>query len=240
MRYNEEKDKNLLYNSNQYNGLKDMMISKLVKTICDDYSIAVIFPEFEIHCFKNDNTGILYYTYDIPVKTIIDNTFDDSNDLERNYIYAVNITDPHTYYDNKITIYRCIVDYINDNEYVDNVDIKKVCILPYITQTTNDDKLVQDTWVIDGINTGIRASGKDAGNPNIIIVGYTAAENDDSIKVNNTSYDIDVIHTYSDEFVSQSNIKDLYTDQQLYLMAKQAINNIVMQLNLNNVTIIVK
>jgi hypothetical protein len=39
---------------------------------------------------------------------------------------------------------------------------------------------------------------------------------------------------------SQSNIKDLYTDQQLYLMAKQAINNIVMQLNLNNVTIIVK
>jgi hypothetical protein len=211
IRYNEEKDKNLLYNSNQYNGLKDMMFSKLVKTICDDYSVVVIFPEFEIHCFKNDNTGILYYTYDIPVKTIIDNTFDDSNDLERNYIYAVNITDPHTYYDNKITIYRCIVDYINDNDYVDDVDIKKVCVLPYITQTTNDDKLVQDTWVIDGINTGIRASGKDAGNPNIIIIGYTAAENDDSIKVNNTSYDIDVIHTYSDEFVSQSNIKDLFS-----------------------------
>ena len=47
---------------------------------------------------------------------------------------------------------------------------------------------------------------------------------------------------WEDTFMTQSesNIKDLYTDEQLQLMAKQAINNILMQLNLNNVTIIVK
>ena len=53
---------------------------------------------------------------------------------------------------------------LNNGEVID-IDVKKISTLPYI-----DDN---GYWVINDVNTGIRAKGRDAGNPNIIIVETT-------------------------------------------------------------------
>ena len=114
---------------------------------------------FEYYCNSNDIWQIYGSVSDITIRYV--NT-------------PINIYNVHKYYngssfvanivgDNQMAIFDYSVEYDNDeNAVVSNIYVNKKYTLPYINSN--------DVWVVDGLTTDVLAKGRDAGNPNIIIV----------------------------------------------------------------------
>ena len=114
--------------------------------------------------------------------------FDYKNDTN---LFLADITTEEDRY----ASYKFYINYIDDDKYVDSITIDQTAILPYIDK--NDDK--KDVWYINGEQTNINATGKDAGNPNIMFISYTMNESADADKNN---VEINILHTYTDENVT--------------------------------------
>ena len=189
---------------NGYLGLKRRIIYELIKRIYNEFNkidsktdtgITVYFDkDFYISYIANTNTDVIYLSYDISFRgrginnAKIEPAFDYKNDTN---LFLADITTEEDRY----ASYKFYINYIDDDKYVDSITIDQTAILPYIGK--NDDK--KDVWYINGEQTNINATGKDAGNPNIMFISYTKNE---SASENKSSVDIKILHTYTDENVT--------------------------------------
>lgn len=188
---------------NGYLGLKRRIIYELIKHIYVEFNkidsktdtgITVYFnKDFYISYIANTNTDVIYLSYDISFRGRgINNA-----KIEPNFDYKNNanlfLADINTEED-RYASYKFYINYIDDDKYVDSIIIDQTVILPYIGK--NDDN--QDVWYINGEQTNINTTGKDAGNPNIMFISYTMNENADD----KSSVDIKILHTYTDENVT--------------------------------------
>ena len=150
--------------------------------------------DFYISYIANTNTNVIYLSYDISFRgrginnAKIEPEFDYKNDTN---IFLADINTEEDRY----ASYKFYINYIDDDKYVDSITIDQTAILPYIDK--NDDK--KDVWYINGEQTNINATGKDAGNPNIMFISYTMNESADADKSN---VEINILHTYTDENVT--------------------------------------
>lgn len=189
---------------NGYLGLKRRIIYELIKHIYVEFNkidsktdtgITVYFDkDFYISYISNTNTDVIYLSYDITFRgrginnAKIEPDFDYKNTAN---LFLADITTEEDRY----VSYKFYVNYIDDDKYVDSITIDQTAILPYIAK--NDDK--QDVWYINGEQTNVNATGKDAGNPNIMFISYTMNESADEDK---SSIEINILHTYTDENVT--------------------------------------
>ena len=189
---------------NGYLGLKRRIIYELIKHIYVEFNkidsktdtgITVYFSkDFYISYIANTNTNVIYLSYDISFRgrginnAKIEPEFDYKNDTN---IFLADINTEEDRY----ASYKFYINYIDDDKYVDSITIDQTAILPYIDK--NDDK--KDVWYINGEQTNINATGKDAGNPNIMFISYTMNESADADKNN---VEINILHTYTDENVT--------------------------------------
>ena len=189
---------------NGYLGLKRRIIYELIKYIYAEFNkidsktdtgIAVYFnKDFYISYISNTNTDVIYLSYDISFRgrginnAKIEPVFDYKNDAN---LFLADITTEEDRY----ASYKFYVNYIDDDKYVDSITIDQTVILPYIGK--NDDN--QDVWYINGEQTNVNTTGKDAGNPNIMFISYTMNE---SAGEDKSSVDIKILHTYTDENVT--------------------------------------
>ena len=189
---------------NGYLGLKRRIIYELIKRIYNEFNkidsktdtgITVYFDkDFYISYISNTNTDVIYLSYDISFRgrginnAKIEPAFDYKNDTN---LFLADITTEEDRY----ASYKFYINYIDDDKYVDSITIDQTAILPYIGK--NDDK--KDVWYINGEQTNVNATGKDAGNPNIMFISYTKNE---SASENKNSVDIKILHTYTDENVT--------------------------------------
>lgn len=189
---------------NGYLGLKRRIIYELIKHIYVEFNkidsktdteITVYFDkDFYISYIANTNTNVIYLSYDISFRgrginnAKIEPEFDYKNDAN---IFLADINTEEDRY----ASYKFYINYIDDDKYVDSITIDQTAILPYIDK--NDDK--KDVWYINGEQTNINATGKDAGNPNIMFISYTMNE---SAGENKSSVEINILHTYTDENVT--------------------------------------
>ncbi len=189
---------------NGYLGLKRRIIYELIKHIYTEFNkidsktdtgITVYFDkDFYISYISNTNTDVIYLSYDITFRgrginnTKIEPDFDYKNTAN---LFLADITTEEDRY----VSYKFYVNYIDDDKYVDSITIDQTAILPYIAK--NDDK--QDVWYINGEQTNVNATGKDAGNPNIMFISYTMNE---SASEDKSSVEINILHTYTDENVT--------------------------------------
>ena len=189
---------------NGYLGLKRRIIYELIKHVYVEFNkvdsntdtgITVYFnKDFYISYIANANTDVIYLSYDISFRgRSIDNAkiepdFGDENNAN---LFLGDITTEEDRY----VSYKFYVNYIDDDKYVDSITIDQTIILPYIAK--NDDN--KDVWYINGEQTNINATGKDAGNPNIMFISYTMNESASDDKSN---VEINILHTYTDENVT--------------------------------------
>ena len=189
---------------NGYLGLKRRIIYELIKHIYVEFNkidsktdtgITVYFgKDFYISYIANTNTNVIYLSYDISFRgrginnAKIEPKFAYKNDTN---IFLADINTEEDRY----ASYKFYINYIDDDKYVDSITIDQTAILPYIDK--NDDK--KDVWYINGEQTNINATGKDAGNPNIMFISYTMNESADADKNN---VEINILHTYTDENVT--------------------------------------
>ena len=189
---------------NGYLGLKRRIIYELIKHIYVEFNkinsktdtgIIVYFDkDFYISYIANTNTNVIYLSYDISFRgrginnAKIEPEFDYKNDTN---IFLADINTEEDRY----ASYKFYINYIDDDKYVDSITIDQTAILPYIDK--NDDK--KDVWYINGEQTNINATGKDAGNPNIMFISYTMNE---SAGEDKSSVEINILHTYTDENVT--------------------------------------
>lgn len=130
---------------------------------------------YEFHYICNNNNELqIYYSNNIYV-TFIDI---DKLDLEEfwqnnsNLIYDYKIVDKVKTYNFEVNYNKHIEDLIN------TINIKEIYTMPYINASNN--------WSINDTDSKIQAVGKDAGNPNIIVIYNNDKENlTDSYKVLN-------------------------------------------------------
>ena len=189
---------------NGYLGLKRRILYELIKHTYSEFNkvdsntdtgITVYFDkDFYISYIANANTDVIYLSYDISFRgrsinnAKIEPDFDDKNDAN---LFLGDITTEEDRY----VSYKFYVNYIDDDKYVDSITIDQTIILPYIAK--NDDN--KDVWYINGEQTNVNATGKDAGNPNIMFISYTVNESAGEDKSN---VEINILHTYTDENVT--------------------------------------
>lgn len=199
-------------NGNEYLGLKRRILYELIKHTYTEFNkidaktdtdITVYFDkDFYISYISNTNTDVIYISYDITFRgrginnAKVEPAFDYKNNT--NMFLADILTEEDRY-----ASYKFYVQYIDDDKYVDSIYIEQTSILPYIGK----DDLLSDVWYINGEQTTVRATGADAGNPNIMFVSYTLNE---SSSKDERVIDIDVLHTYTDDNVTLEKINNAF------------------------------
>jgi hypothetical protein len=198
--YNES----VYFADNSYVGLKKYIIREFVKRLyvdsgydaSDNNVFEVYFnKDYSFACLVNSTTNGIYVSYDILVKFA--NSDIDTNNLQ--YIEATSNID------DKIAAYKFYVTYLENDKYVDEILVDKLYVLPYIKENDRHEHV----WVLNDNETDIRTSGKDAGNPNIIMMSYVKAFDGDQVSYStDDSININVLHSY-EETDGNSSFKDL-------------------------------
>lgn len=189
----------------------------IVNAIDENYVIKIS-KDFKFKYFINSNSREYLYSLDIPV---LYTETPDNIDINANYIVAYSIY-------NKVSNFKFTVEYTplagNDTtEDIENKDIKissdKVYSLPYIgtiLETNENGNIVydenqiaitKDVWFVNDVPTNVSPVGKDAGNPNIMMMvyDYDMTTIDGVIRPN-----ISVKHTFVDDNVR--NLKEIFTN----------------------------
>lgn len=118
---------------------------------------------FHYICNSNDELNIyysnnIYVTYTSLSKYNLE-TFWEAN---TNIVYDYNEID-------KVKVYNFEISYNTyENDLINSIDIKEIYTMPYINAENN--------WSINNIDSKIQAIGKDAGNPNIIVIYSKTSE----------------------------------------------------------------
>ena len=186
-----------VYNSNTYIyddniGLKREIVENLVKFLYEESKVDgisennpffVYIPKnFTISFYVNDNTGEYYDSYPINAKFIIDN-----GSTEPNSSFADASTNNYIIVDSTIEKAGAFKTIINYGNY-DNINVISQ-LLYYIPYIGSD-----NYWYINDIKTEVNATGKDAGNPNIIILQTSI---DNSVITATSTYNKSVYFTQS-------------------------------------------
>lgn len=173
-----EYNKGIYYGDGSYIGLKKSIIANFIKQLYRDSGILnvsnqnlfrVYFPkDFQFIYIANNNTEAVYNSYDISVA--FRNNID-GNNFDSNTITAQCNSDE------RVAGYNFYVTYLDNEEYVDTIEVNLAYILPYIKTNTDNTSV----WVIDGKITDIPTTGANAGNPNIMMIAYNGIESSDSV-----------------------------------------------------------
>ena len=195
--------------NDSYIGLKKSILYKFIDEVYKNSNykstneFIMYFPSnTEIQYIINENTYAIYFSYDIPVyysnelkNSSFNNNFSSLNNLNDEKYKHIVASIPS---EDKISMFRFLVTYINDDKYIDNIIVSKVQTLPYITTNAQEENI----WVLNDVETSIPATGEDAGNPNIMMLSFT--------KQNNNS-NVQVLHTYDDHEFKEK-IESFYKD----------------------------
>lgn len=232
-----------LYNENEYFygdsiGLKLEILKSIIKELFNDNNVDnensdnpffVYLPlNFEISFYANDNTGVFYDSLPINAK-FIEETFEENTNedipeifLQEAEINGYIVVDATI---EKAAAYKAILTYSSDNSI--SVSTTKLYSIPYIGK--------DNYWYINDIKTEVTATGKNAGNPNIIIL-QSVLSNDSEDYTYQTFVDTDnkvlndekyfkqdlpaVLHTYNIEENNADGkklgITELFTDKNNY------------------------
>lgn len=184
----------------------------------DDNYVVKISKDFTFKYFINSNTKEYLYSLDIPV--LYTETPDKIN-INSNYIVAFSVY-------NKVSNFKFTVNYTSsaNNETTEDIENKNITVsvskeytLPYIAtvvERDENDKIIYDTnhiaetkevWFVNDVPTNVSPIGKDAGNPNIMLMVY---DYDITVTDGVVNPSIKVKHTFSDKQVR--NIADLFTN----------------------------
>ena len=165
---------------------------------------------YEFHYICNNNNELnIYYSNNIYVTYTNLNKFDLSEFWKNNNNLVFN----YDYDDlNKVKVYNFEINY---NLYIDNlinsINIKDIYTMPYINANNN--------WSINDTDTKICAIGKNAGNPNIIII-YSKDKVNDETEDQNNNYEI--LNVVSND----TQIKEATYEQQWFNVHPALFNNI--------------
>lgn len=210
---------NLIETITKY-ALSNSIEDNFTENAIDDNYVIKISKDFEFKYFINSNSKEYLYSLDIPV--LYTETPDDI-DINANYIVAFSIY-------NKVSNFKFTVEYnaLIENETTEdteNKDIKissdKVYSLPYIgtvIETNEEGKpefdenqiaITKEVWFVNDVPTNVSPVGKDAGNPNIMMMvyDYDTTSNENNPNINPV---IDVKHTFVDDNVR--NLKEIFTN----------------------------
>ena len=194
------------YENDSYDGLKKSIVFKFIDEVFNNSGYPIesgksvfimYFPkETEFFYIINENTRAIYFSYDISVyyNTKLKANADINNELSeelKNHIVSGHNSQ------NKISIYKFIVNYINEDKYIDNIVVNKVQTLPFIQENKETE---ENVWVLNDVETDIPATGEDAGNPNIMMLSFTK-QNDNS--------QVQILHTYDDHSFKET-IEEYY------------------------------
>jgi hypothetical protein len=196
-----EYNETVYISDNSYKGLKKYIIRQFVKKIYQDSGFRkednnvfeVYFnKEYTLACLVNSTTNGIYVSYDIMVNFL-------SSEIDTANLPYITAT---SNIDDKICAYKFYVTYLDNDRYIDEVLVDKLYTLPYIsTNSVNE-----NVWVINDTLTDIRTSGKDAGNPNIMMMSYIKARSGQQVSyASEDKIQIDVLHSYT-ETGGQKNI----------------------------------
>lgn len=208
---------NLIETITKY-ALSNSIEDNFTENAIDDNYVIKISKDFEFKYFINSNSKEYLYSLDIPV---LYTETPDNIDINANYIVAFSIY-------NKVSNFKFTVEYTalagNDTtEDIENKDIQissdKVYSLPYIgtiLETNENGNIVydenqiamtKDVWFVNDVPTDVSPVGKDAGNPNIMLMVY---DYDTTSNDSNPNPQIDVKHTFVDDNVR--NLKEIFTN----------------------------
>lgn len=152
-----------------------------------EYNVMYIPLDLEFtYAFSSANELNIYYSNNIFV-TIIDLS-SENTDVDLHDFFSKNNTIVYDYEDvKKIKSCAFQIKY-NDkhNDLIEYINIYTIYTLPYIT--------ANNTWSVNGEDTGISAIGADAGNPNIILL-YSRGESVTVLSAFQKLNDVDI--TYS-------------------------------------------
>ena len=194
------------YENDSYDGLKKSIVFKFIDEVFNNSGYPIesgksvfimYFPkEAEFFYIINENTRAIYFSYDISVyyNTKLKANSDINNELSeelKNHIVSGHNSQ------NKISIYKFIVNYINEDKYIDNIVVNKIQTLPFIQENKETE---ENVWVLNDVETDIPATGEDAGNPNIMMLSFTK-QNDNS--------QVQILHTYDDHSFKET-IEEYY------------------------------
>ena len=155
------------YNEKFYLELKSTFIKRILLKIYEasseynyESNYRMYVPlDYNFHYICNSNNDLnIYYSNNIYVTYTSLKYVDLESfwNLNTNIIYDYDSID-------RIKVYNFEVTYNSlDDELINSIDIKDIYTMPYINANNN--------WSINNIDTKISAIGKDAGNPNIIII----------------------------------------------------------------------
>lgn len=198
--YNEA----VYFSDNSYKGLKKYIIREFVKALyndsgfdtTDNIPFVVYFnKDYAFTCLVNSSTNGIYVSYDILVNFLSSDI--DTDDL-RTVVAKSNVLD-------RIIAYKFYVTYLDNDRIIDDILVNKLYVLPYIKENVHH----ENVWVINDEETDIRTSGKDAGNPNILMMSYIKTTNGEQVSYStNNGVSIEVLHTYNETSTGVS-FKDL-------------------------------
>lgn len=190
--------------------------SKQVNEIDKEHFELYIPIEYMFDYYVNDNDSFYIYSNETPLsifftqETLLYNT---------DYIYNLYNTDQskmmvcHSDEFEKVILYKFNIEYNSRSSLIINtINIEKLYSTPYI---------IDGYWVINDFKSLYRAVGKDAGNPNIMVI-YNGGSNDP--KMVGTENGITILSTVDDNIISES----LYWEKQVVkvkLFDENFINN---------------
>jgi hypothetical protein len=210
---------NLIETITKY-ALSNSIEDNFTENMIDDNYVIKISKDFEFKYFINSNSKEYLYSLDIPV---LYTETPDNIDINANYIVAFSIY-------NKVSNFKFTVEYaaVAENETTEDAENKNITIssdkvysLPYIGtifETNKDGNIVYDenqiavtkeVWFVNDVPTNVSPVGKDAGNPNIMLMVYDYDTTSNEINHSNNPV-IDVKHTFVDDNVR--NLKEIFTN----------------------------
>ena len=161
------------YSENQYNVLLSVLSRRILCKIYEylyslndneEYNVMYIPLDYEFKYLGNNNKLQIYFSSNINI------SFNDLSILDEdeiyNYFNEVNMITFDYKFNQKVKILNFEIKYNTKyDDCINNIFINDIYTSPYINSLNN--------WVINDINTNISALGKNAGNPNIILINST-------------------------------------------------------------------
>ncbi len=188
-------------------GFIKRILSKLYEKISDynynDELMLYIPLDYQFHYICNSNNSMyIYYSTNTYVTFVNLDSINTSNfwDNNTNLIFDYN-SDV-----SKVKTYNFEISYNrSDDKLINSVVIKDIFTMPYINANSN--------WSINDKDTKIQAIGKDAGNPNIILIYNKDKQN---LGLDNSFYLLNAISNYKEILGSTFNKQEFNVNPALF------------------------
>lgn len=176
------------YSQNQYSSLLSTLGRRIICSIYEylysldnnsEYNVMYIPLDYEIKYLGNNNKLQIYFSSNINV------SFEDlsilTTDEVKEYFYAIDMITFDYNYTSKVKVLNFEVKYNTKYEdCINDIVVNNIYTNPYINSLNK--------WVINDTETNISALGKNAGNPNIILI-YSTNNNHEILSSSNINID---------------------------------------------------